>query len=77
MFPFCLIQLFQYVGDCLADFMETKDIKHKKLPLGFTFSFPCKQNKLDEVRPSVIFSYKGTCGFPARVNLEQNYYQLF
>lgn len=40
--------LFQYVGDCLADFMETKDIKHKKLPLGFTFSFPCKQNKLDE-----------------------------
>ncbi|KAJ7324256.1 hypothetical protein JRQ81_017276 [Phrynocephalus forsythii] len=40
--------LFQYVGDCLADFMETKNIKHKKLPLGFTFSFPCKQTKLAE-----------------------------
>ncbi|XP_062989104.1 hexokinase HKDC1 [Elgaria multicarinata webbii] len=40
--------LFQYVADCLADFMETKDIKHKKLPLGFTFSFPCRQSKLDE-----------------------------
>nr|XP_020663659.1 putative hexokinase HKDC1 isoform X1 [Pogona vitticeps]XP_020663661.1 putative hexokinase HKDC1 isoform X3 [Pogona vitticeps] len=40
--------LFQYVGDCLADFMETKNIKHKKLPLGFTFSFPCKQRKLAE-----------------------------
>ncbi|KAM3835615.1 hexokinase HKDC1-like isoform 3-T3 [Vipera latastei] len=40
--------LFQYVGDCLADFMETKDIKYKKLPLGFTFSFPCRQNKLEE-----------------------------
>ncbi|XP_029141295.1 putative hexokinase HKDC1 isoform X1 [Protobothrops mucrosquamatus] len=40
--------LFQYVADCLADFMETKDIKYKKLPLGFTFSFPCRQNKLEE-----------------------------
>ncbi|XP_060097146.1 hexokinase HKDC1 [Heteronotia binoei] len=40
--------LFKYVAECLADFMETKDIKHKKLPLGFTFSFPCKQNKLEE-----------------------------
>uniref|UniRef100_A0A8D0L3T3 hexokinase n=1 Tax=Sphenodon punctatus TaxID=8508 RepID=A0A8D0L3T3_SPHPU len=28
--------------------METKNIKHKKLPLGFTFSFPCRQNKLEE-----------------------------
>uniref|UniRef100_A0A8C6X4M5 hexokinase n=1 Tax=Naja naja TaxID=35670 RepID=A0A8C6X4M5_NAJNA len=40
--------LFQYVADCLADFMETKDIKYKKLPLGFTFSFPCRQKKLEE-----------------------------
>ena len=24
-------------------------MKNKKLPLGFTFSFPCKQTKLDEV----------------------------
>ncbi|XP_070608289.1 hexokinase HKDC1-like [Erythrolamprus reginae] len=40
--------LFQYVADCLADFMDTKDIKYKKLPLGFTFSFPCKQKKLEE-----------------------------
>ncbi|XP_007427559.1 putative hexokinase HKDC1 [Python bivittatus] len=40
--------LFEYVANCLADFMETKDIKYKKLPLGFTFSFPCRQNKLEE-----------------------------
>ncbi|XP_042313433.1 hexokinase HKDC1 isoform X1 [Sceloporus undulatus] len=40
--------LFEYVTDCLSDFMETKDIKHKKLPLGFTFSFPCRQTKLAE-----------------------------
>lgn len=45
------LQLFDYIADCLADFMKTKDLVHKKLPLGFTFSFPCRQNKLEEVRP--------------------------
>lgn len=43
-----LWQLFDYVADCLADFMKTKNLTHKKLPLGFTFSFPCRQNKLEE-----------------------------
>ncbi|XP_055454965.1 hexokinase HKDC1 [Psammomys obesus] len=41
-------ELFDYIADCLADFMKTKDLTHKKLPLGFTFSFPCRQNKLEE-----------------------------
>ncbi|XP_021060742.1 putative hexokinase HKDC1 isoform X2 [Mus pahari] len=41
-------ELFDYVADCLADFMRTKNLTHKKLPLGFTFSFPCRQNKLEE-----------------------------
>uniref|UniRef100_A0A8B9VPA9 hexokinase n=1 Tax=Anas zonorhyncha TaxID=75864 RepID=A0A8B9VPA9_9AVES len=43
-------ELFNYVADCLLDFMESKNLQHKKLPLGFTFSFPCKQTKLEEVR---------------------------
>ena len=30
--------------------MDKLQIKDKKLPLGFTFSFPCLQTKLDEVR---------------------------
>lgn len=30
--------------------MDKLQIKDKKLPLGFTFSFPCHQTKLDEVR---------------------------
>ncbi|XP_048194870.1 hexokinase HKDC1 [Perognathus longimembris pacificus] len=42
------VELFDYVADCLADFMKNKELKHKKLPLGFTFSFPCKQTKLEE-----------------------------
>ncbi|XP_051042746.1 hexokinase HKDC1 [Phodopus roborovskii] len=41
-------ELFDYVADCLADFMRTRDLTHKKLPLGFTFSFPCRQTKLEE-----------------------------
>uniref|UniRef100_A0A8C5EHG5 Hexokinase-2 n=1 Tax=Gouania willdenowi TaxID=441366 RepID=A0A8C5EHG5_GOUWI len=41
-------QLFEHVADCLGDFMEKQKIKDKKLPVGFTFSFPCVQSKLDE-----------------------------
>ncbi|NWY65906.1 HXK1 protein, partial [Erithacus rubecula] len=41
-------ELFDYIADCLSDFMETRNLKHKKLPLGFTFSFPCRQTKLEE-----------------------------
>lgn len=46
------LQLFDHIADCLANFMEKLKIKEKKLPLGFTFSFPCQQTKLDEVRIS-------------------------
>uniref|UniRef100_A0A673B076 Hexokinase-2 n=1 Tax=Sphaeramia orbicularis TaxID=375764 RepID=A0A673B076_9TELE len=42
-------QLFDHVADCLGDFMEKQKIKDKKLPVGFTFSFPCAQTKLDEL----------------------------
>ncbi|XP_071338162.1 hexokinase-2 isoform X2 [Trachinotus anak] len=51
-------ELFDHVVDCLSNFMEKMGIKDKKLPLGFTFSFPCQQTKLDE---SVLLSW--TKGF--------------
>uniref|UniRef100_A0A8I3MK58 Hexokinase-2 n=1 Tax=Canis lupus familiaris TaxID=9615 RepID=A0A8I3MK58_CANLF len=41
-------ELFDYIADCLADFMKTRGLKHKKFPLGLTFSFPCRQTKLEE-----------------------------
>ncbi|XP_028844791.1 hexokinase-1 isoform X2 [Denticeps clupeoides] len=41
-------RLFDHVAECLGDFMEKHKIKDKKLPVGFTFSFPCAQTKLDE-----------------------------
>ncbi|XP_069836532.1 hexokinase HKDC1-like isoform X1 [Dendropsophus ebraccatus] len=40
-------ELFDHVTDCLGDFMKKRQIT-EKIPLGFTFSFPCKQTKLDE-----------------------------
>ncbi|XP_030647665.1 hexokinase-2 [Chanos chanos] len=51
-------ELFDHIADCLANFMDKLGIKDRKLPLGFTFSFPCQQNKLDE---SILVSW--TKGF--------------
>nr|XP_028596937.1 hexokinase-2 isoform X2 [Podarcis muralis] len=42
------VQLFDHIAECLANFMDQLEIKDQKLPLGFTFSFPCSQTKLDE-----------------------------
>lgn len=53
-------ELFDHIAECLADFLEKMGIKDKKLPLGFTFSFPCQQTKLDE---SFLVSW--TKGFKA------------
>ncbi|XP_071948900.1 hexokinase-2-like [Antedon mediterranea] len=38
-------QLFDYIATCLGDFKKEKGIS-EKLPLGFTFSFPCAQKGL-------------------------------
>lgn len=51
-------EFFDHIADCLAQFLEKMGIKDKKLPLGFTFSFPCQQTKLDE---AVLMSW--TKGF--------------
>ncbi|XP_060728856.1 hexokinase HKDC1 [Tachysurus vachellii] len=41
-------ELFDHVAECLKTFMQKNNINQKKKPLGFTFSFPCLQSKLDE-----------------------------
>uniref|UniRef100_A0AC35UA23 Phosphotransferase n=1 Tax=Rhabditophanes sp. KR3021 TaxID=114890 RepID=A0AC35UA23_9BILA len=39
--------LFDHIAQCLASFMEKHHLKDReKLPLGFTFSFPCTQEGL-------------------------------
>ena len=36
-------QLFDHIASCLASFIKTRNIMEEVLPLGFTFSFPCRQ----------------------------------
>ncbi|KAM4055160.1 hexokinase domain-containing protein [Hirsutella rhossiliensis] len=42
-------ELWEYIADCLYQFIETHhgDCKMEKLPLGFTFSYPATQNYID------------------------------
>ncbi|XP_037536849.1 hexokinase-4 [Nematolebias whitei] len=40
--------LFDYIAECMSDFLDKHHIKHKKLPLGFTFSFPVRHEDLDK-----------------------------
>ncbi|KAI6178373.1 hypothetical protein M3Y98_00493700 [Aphelenchoides besseyi] len=43
--------LFDHIAGCLARFMEEHNLKDAvKLPLGFTFSFPCKQEGLTHAK---------------------------
>ncbi|RWS24173.1 hexokinase-2-like protein [Leptotrombidium deliense] len=37
------IKLFDHIATCLFEFIESSNIKAPRLPLGFTFSFPCRQ----------------------------------
>ncbi|KPP63649.1 glucokinase-like [Scleropages formosus] len=41
-------QLFDHVAECISDFLGKHHIKHKKLPLGFTFSFPVRHEDIDK-----------------------------
>ncbi|XP_007951171.1 hexokinase-3 [Orycteropus afer afer] len=41
-------QLFDHIVDCIMDFQQRQGLGGQSLPLGFTFSFPCKQVGLDQ-----------------------------
>ncbi|KAM9313107.1 hexokinase-3 [Gastrophryne carolinensis] len=53
-------QLFDHIVDCITDFQKANNLQGKKLPLGFTFSFPCRQTSLDQ---GILISW--TKGFSA------------
>lgn len=38
--------LFDYIGECLCDFVAKNDLVDVPLPLGFTFSFPMSQHSI-------------------------------
>ncbi|XP_061115711.1 hexokinase-4 isoform X1 [Conger conger] len=41
-------ELFDYIAECISDFLTKHNLKHKKLPLGFTFSFPVRHEDIDK-----------------------------
>lgn len=43
-------QLFDHIAECLASFIKERNLGDELLPLGFTFSFPCKQEGLTKAR---------------------------
>lgn len=58
-------ELFDYIAESIANFLEIYDMKSVKLPLGFTFSFPCVQSGLDKgslLRWTKGFSASGVVG---------------
>ncbi|XP_069475058.1 hexokinase-4 isoform X2 [Ambystoma mexicanum] len=40
--------LFDYIAECISDYLDKHNMKHKKLPLGFTFSFPVRHEDIDK-----------------------------
>lgn len=43
-------ELFDHIAACLASFMIERNLQNVRLPLGFTFSFPCAQEGLTKAR---------------------------
>ncbi|KAL2778480.1 hexokinase-3 [Daubentonia madagascariensis] len=41
-------QLFDHIVDCIVEFQQKQGLSRQSLPLGFTFSFPCRQLGLDQ-----------------------------
>lgn len=54
-------QLFDHIVQCIAEFLEYMGIKGARLPLGFTFSFPCRQASIDKVRTATQKGSNGSC----------------
>ena len=46
----CVLQLFDHIVDCIAEFLDEVGLKHEHFTLGFTFSFPCIQDSLASAR---------------------------
>lgn len=39
-------ELFDHIAQCLSTFMHEHGVANQRIPLGFTFSFPCRQEGL-------------------------------
>lgn len=64
-------QLFDHIAACLASFMIERHLQNVRLPLGFTFSFPCAQEGLTKAR-----LVKWTKGFKCSGCIDQDVVEL-
>uniref|UniRef100_A0A672N8T1 Hexokinase-2 n=1 Tax=Sinocyclocheilus grahami TaxID=75366 RepID=A0A672N8T1_SINGR len=64
-------ELFEHVAESLKSFLQKHHINHTRKPLGFTYSFPCAQSKIDE---GVLLSWSKN--FKARGVQGKNVVQL-
>lgn len=44
------LQLFDYIAFSIFSFMSKRNLIQYRMPLGFTFSFPCRQEGLNSAR---------------------------
>ncbi|XP_068972430.1 hexokinase type 2-like isoform X2 [Bombus flavifrons] len=59
------IRLFDYLAECVSDFVISQGLQDVELPLGFTFSFPIIQHSLDI---GVLVTWTKTFNCPDVVN---------
>ncbi|NWZ84281.1 HXK3 protein, partial [Poecile atricapillus] len=64
-------ELFDHIIDCIMDFQMKQNLVTERLPLGFTFSFPCQQVGLDK---ALLLTW--TKGFSASGCVGQDVVQL-
>ncbi|CAL1678136.1 unnamed protein product [Lasius platythorax] len=59
------IPLFDYLAECVSDFVIAQGLQDVELPLGFTFSFPMIQHSLDV---GILVTWTKTFNCPDAVN---------
>ncbi|XP_029174458.1 hexokinase-1-like [Nylanderia fulva] len=59
------IPLFNYLAECVSDFVIAQGLQDVELPLGFTFSFPMIQHSLDV---GILVTWTKTFNCPDAVN---------
>ncbi|XP_011878977.1 PREDICTED: hexokinase-2-like [Vollenhovia emeryi] len=59
------IPLFDYLAECVSDFVISQGLQDVELPLGFTFSFPMVQHSLDV---GILVTWTKTFNCPDAVN---------
>ncbi|XP_037043340.1 hexokinase type 2-like [Bradysia coprophila] len=61
------LKLFDFLAECLVDFVSEQDLEDVPLPLGFTFSFPMSHHSLDS---GYLVTWTKTFNCPDVVNMD-------